>query len=68
MADPTSFKNVSTWWIKETKHFAPNTPTVLVGLKTDLRDDPKLLSALKKKGMLPITSEQGIAKAREIGV
>ena len=34
--NPTSFKNVSTKWVKEIKHFGPkDTPILLVGLKAD---------------------------------
>lgn len=33
----TSFQNVSEKWAPEIKHYCPNTPIVLLGLKNDLR-------------------------------
>jgi small GTP-binding protein len=44
VVSPTSFENVSTKWIPELLHHAPNTPIILVGTKTDLREDPIIVS------------------------
>ena len=35
-----SFDNIQQKWIKELKHYRDNVPIILVGLKSDLRDDP----------------------------
>jgi small GTP-binding protein len=35
----TSFERVQSKWLPEIRHFCPGTPVVLVGLKTDLRDE-----------------------------
>lgn len=40
---------------------------VLVGTKYDLRTDPKVLEELNKKGLRPITKEQGAKLCEEIG-
>ena len=58
----TSFENVSSKWHPEITHHAPGVPFILVGTKSDLRDDPETLQKLKKKGMAPVTKEEGEAK------
>lgn len=45
----------------------PLVPILLVGLKTDLRQDPHTLQMLAAQGSRPVTPEQGSAVAREIG-
>jgi Ras-related C3 botulinum toxin substrate 1 len=64
---PPSFKNISHKWAPEVKFFCPDTPTLLVGTKSDLRDDPQVLARLKEKGMSPILSQQGHELAKNIG-
>jgi Ras-related C3 botulinum toxin substrate 1 len=39
----------------------------LVGTKVDLRDDRETIERLREKNMYPLTYEQGMSKAREIG-
>lgn len=51
----------------EIAHHCPTTPFLLVGLKTDLREDESTINRLKEKGMVPITKEQGEAKAKKMG-
>ena len=62
-----SFENVKSKWFPEISHHAPATPMILVGTKIDLRDDPASLSKLNEKGTSPITYEQGLRLAKEIG-
>jgi len=64
---PSSFENVSAKWHPEVSHHCPNTPIILVGTKLDLREDRETLDRLRAKMMAPITYEQGMAKAKEIG-
>ncbi|KAG9017178.1 Rho GTPase [Tulasnella sp. 427] len=64
---PTSLHNVSDKWYPEVSHFCPTTPIILVGTKTDLRDDEHTRRMLSAQGQTPITPEQGAAVAREIG-
>jgi Ras-related C3 botulinum toxin substrate 1 len=48
-------------------HHCPNTPILLVGTKLDLRDDRETIDRLRERGLCPVTFEQGMAKAKEIG-
>lgn len=48
-------------------HFCEGVPILLVGLKTDLRNDRHALAMLAAQGTTPITSHQGQAVAKEIG-
>ncbi|KAI8916001.1 ras-related C3 botulinum toxin substrate 2 [Gorgonomyces haynaldii] len=44
-----SFDNIEKKWIPEIKHYCPNVPILLVGLKADLRDDdnPELVPEIQ---------------------
>jgi len=53
-------------WVPEVRSACPDTPILLVGLKSDLRDKPEALESLRKNGLEPITEEQGIKLAKEI--
>lgn len=64
---PSSFENVSAKWYPEISHHCPNVPIILTGTKLDLRDDAETISRLAEKRMAPITYEQGMQKAKEIG-
>ena len=59
--------NVSTKWIREVKHFCPDVPYLLVGLKTDLREDDDTQEKLRQRNMTCVSYEEGVAKAKEIG-
>ncbi|KAL9656447.1 hypothetical protein ABK040_005212 [Willaertia magna] len=64
----SSFDNISKKWLPEINQHCPNTPIILCGCKVGNRDNPKLLyQCIKKKGMIPISREEGEAKAKEIG-
>jgi Ras-related C3 botulinum toxin substrate 1 len=63
---PESFYNVTKKWVPEVRSACPDTPILLVGLKSDLRDKPEALESLRKNGLEPITEEQGIKLAKEI--
>lgn len=45
----------------------PKTTIMLVGTKLDLRDEPNTLAKLAEKRMAPITYQQGIQMASDIG-
>jgi len=49
------------------KNFCPTTPFILVGLKSDLRDDPATLNKLATRSLKPVTEEQGMLLAKEVG-
>lgn len=63
---PYSFDNVKSKWYPEISHHAPNIPLILVGTKSDLRNDANMLQQLSAKGLGIITKEQAEARAREI--
>ena len=62
----TSFENVRSKWIEEIRHYTHNVPTILVGLKQDLREDRDTIQKLKDKGLSPITYAKGLAMAKDI--
>lgn len=54
-------------WHPEISHFLENTPTLLVGAKTDLRSDSQTLALMSAQGTAPISRAEGEQAAREIG-
>ncbi len=48
-------------------HHVPGTPFVLGGTKLDLLEDEAALERLKAQGITPVTNEQAIAVAKEVG-
>jgi Ras-related C3 botulinum toxin substrate 1 len=63
----SSYNNISEKWIPELNHYCPNTPKVLVGTKIDLRDNREVIARLSERGHSPLTFEDGVRLAREIG-
>jgi Ras-related C3 botulinum toxin substrate 1 len=57
----SSFENVRTKWIPEIKHHVPEAPFLLVGTKTDLRNDPdvtaKVSDVISKDDALQLAKE-----------
>jgi Ras family protein A len=45
-------------WIGEVNHFCQGLPIILVGLKKDLRRDPKTIDKLRETGQHPVTVEE----------
>ena len=62
VVDKGSFENIEQVWLPELAQFVHNPTILLVGTKTDLRDNPESL----KRGP-PLTYEQGVEKAKKIG-
>ena len=50
-----SFENVRSKWVSEVRHYCPQAPIIVVGCKSDLRNDVATLSKLKKQGKAMIT-------------
>lgn len=48
-------------------HFCPQTPLILVGLKTDLRHNKNVIELLRTHGMTPVTQLQGQEVATRMG-
>lgn len=68
VVNPDSFQNVKTKWVPEIlHHLAKDILFVLVGTKTDLRDDLHVLDDLQAKRQSPITEQQGKKLARDLG-
>ncbi|KAE9993713.1 hypothetical protein EG327_003723 [Venturia inaequalis] len=65
--NPDSLVNVQEKWILEIRRFLPKTPVILVGLKSDLRNDVSTIGELLKTGQKPVTTVQGESTRRQIG-
>jgi small GTP-binding protein len=62
VVDPTSLENVKARWLPELRHHCPTVPVVLVGTKTDMRDEPEYLRKQKvsNPNFEPITFENAV--------
>ncbi len=58
VVNPTSLKNVKEKWVPEVRHHCPRAHIILVGTKTDLRQDKKTLQGLHWLSLEPITYNQ----------
>lgn len=66
IANPTSYENVKRKWYPEVKRHCPDAPFVLVGTKSDLRDDHEVLETLKTQNQTTVTQQEGITMANQI--
>lgn len=64
---PDTLENVPEKWVPEVRHFCPNIPFVLVGCKSDLRDDEDTIAGLKKEKKQPVSTTQAQQVADQIG-
>ncbi|KIK06295.1 hypothetical protein K443DRAFT_290391 [Laccaria amethystina LaAM-08-1] len=67
ISNPDSLDNLQESYISEVNHFCPGLPIILVGLKKDLRRDPKTIDELRKTSQRPVTVEEGLEVAKKIG-
>lgn len=73
--DPGSYANVRAKWFPEISHHLDSAASgdgnrakiILVGTKLDLREDSETLDRLRRAGTAPITYQQGVQMAKEIG-
>lgn len=65
---PDSFANIKSKWIPEIMHHSPkDILIVLIGTKIDLRDDLHVMDELAERNTRPITYEQGVKMAKDLG-
>lgn len=67
VASPTSFHNVLEKWVPEIRQHCPRAPVVLVGTQSDLRNDVKVLIELAKYKEKPVSEEDAIRVASQLG-
>ena len=53
-------------WVPEITKNCPKVPFLLVGLKTDIREDPETVNKLQKSKKQPISKEMGTRKGLEL--
>jgi len=61
----STFESISSKWAPEVRHYLPRVPTILVGLKTDIRDENG--SEPKGPEYDPVSKEEGEDLAKKIG-
>ncbi|XP_017270963.1 cell division control protein 42 homolog [Kryptolebias marmoratus] len=67
VVSPKLFENVKGKWVPEISHHCPDTPFLLVGTQTDLREDNDTVEKLAKSKQSPVKPESGKKLARELG-
>ncbi|GMM31336.1 Rho family GTPase [Martiniozyma asiatica (nom. inval.)] len=68
VVEPVSFQNVQNRWMPEIRHHtAKDTKILLVGTKSDLRDEPHVLDELDEQGLKPVTRNEAIDLADSLG-
>ena len=65
--DSCSLENIKAKWIPEIHHRCPDTPFIVVGLKTDLRGDEETIEQLKQTKRNMVSQEEGLRFALEVG-
>jgi len=66
VTSPNSFRKIQTKWLVERENLFPKVPIILVGLKSDERNNKAIVQSLSSKGVAPITTSQGEKCAKEI--
>ncbi|XP_040463930.1 rho-related GTP-binding protein RhoD isoform X3 [Falco naumanni] len=66
VTNPSSYDNILTKWYPEVNHFCKGTPVLLVGCKTDLRQDRAVMRKLQEGHLEPISYQQAKAMARQV--
>jgi len=62
-----SFENIDAKWLKEVKHHIPEASLMLVGTKSDLREDVGELEKLRKNNRSPVGASTAQKYAKENG-
>jgi small GTP-binding protein len=65
---PTSLENVQNMWVPEVKQHCPTTPYILVGMKSDLRDQfAQHADEYQSKGWEPVAASKAEEMKKAIG-
>ena len=64
---PTSLENVGNKWLPEIRHHCPAAPFLLVGTKSDIRNDKALQEKLRSKGTNLVDFEAAKRLGKELG-
>eukprot|EP00729_Bicosta_minor_P004477 gene4477-28633_t len=67
ISDPYSLENVPEKWVLEIRHSCPGVQIILVGLKSDARNDQSRIKELAREGQKPVPSADARAMAEKIG-
>ncbi|VVC95647.1 unnamed protein product [Leptidea sinapis] len=67
IAEPESLDNASAKWYTEVRTHGGSAPVLLCGCKADLRHDKETLTMLSKLKAHPVTSEEALSVARQLG-
>ena len=59
VADPTSYENVKSKWVKEVRRHCPGLPVILIGTQVDKREDSAFVKQMKAKGMRIVSRSEG---------
>lgn len=62
-----SLENVKLKWVPELRHHTPDVPIILVGTKSDLRDDDKTIKELESKSQRMVTTQEAQRMAKDVG-
>ncbi|KAL7716479.1 small monomeric GTPase [Entamoeba marina] len=63
---PASYINVRDKWVREVFHHCPAAKIMVIGTKTDLREDPKEMQSLQENGETAHVKEDGEKLAKEL--
>ncbi|KAJ2945433.1 hypothetical protein O0L34_g245 [Tuta absoluta] len=67
VAEPDTLHSAAAKWYKEVRTHGGSAPVLLCGCKADMRHDKETLTILSKLKTHPVTSEQALAVARQLG-
>ncbi|CAG2123091.1 unnamed protein product, partial [Medioppia subpectinata] len=66
VVSPSSLENVTVKWVPEIRHHCADVPIVLIGTKSDLREDRETIASLASCGQSVVRREQALKTAHKI--
>ncbi|CAD0248149.1 unnamed protein product [Spodoptera exigua] len=67
IAEPETLHNAAAKWYREVRTHGGSAPVLLCGCKADLRHEKETLTMLSKLRSHPVTSEEALSVARQLG-